>query len=77
MNYLILIILGTIIGLVISTSRNNKSWDLAMGALGALSINAVMAEIGAAYNFFVFLLILAGSIAIIHFGRFLEKFSHN
>ena len=75
MNTLILIALGLMTGLFASKSKYHKIWDLVLGALGTLTVNAVIVTMGFIYNSLSFIFILLGSVFIIHIGRFLKNLS--
>lgn len=76
-NTLILITLGVITGLLVSKSQYQKSWDMIVGALGALATDLIIRITGTGYNPYAFLMVMLGAVTIIHIGRFLQIFPQN
>lgn len=77
MNTLILIILGSIVGLVVSRPRYSKGIDVIMGSMGTLATSAIIGTMGLLYNAFSFLFIMIGSVIVIYIGRSLENLPHS
>jgi glycopeptide antibiotics resistance protein len=76
MTALILISLGIVTGLVVSKSSYSKIWDVIMAVLGALTINSIITTIGLLFNGISLVIIMSGSVLIIHIGRFFKNLSY-
>ncbi len=74
MNTIILILLGIMAGFSVSKSKfHRKGQDLVMGTVGTLASNALISAMGIIYNSFSLVIILLGSVFIIHIGRLLKN----
>lgn len=77
MNILLQIIFGSYVGWMSSRPENNKSWDISLGILGAMSSSLLMNAFGlpgvSGYNIYSFIIAMFGAVTVILIGRSLMR----
>jgi uncharacterized membrane protein YeaQ/YmgE (transglycosylase-associated protein family) len=81
MTMILQIIFGSYVGWMSSRPESNKSWDISLGVLGAMSSSLLMNAFGlpgvSGYNVYSFIVAMLGAITVILIGRSLLRMPQN